>query len=78
MSVQQGNLGLLMRLLSRDANGINMCDEVYSKLMLSSILLQLKMSVFMYKTTLLCVVPELQQAVEKIGVGRNKCLAFTP
>lgn len=27
LSVQQGNLGLLMRLLSRDASGINSCDE---------------------------------------------------
>ena len=28
MSVQQGDLGLLMKHLSKDANGINACDEV--------------------------------------------------
>ena len=28
MSVQQGNLRLLMQLISKDPNGINTCDEV--------------------------------------------------
>lgn len=32
LSVQQGDLRLLMRLLSRDASGINTCDEVHTVL----------------------------------------------